>query len=412
MITTSISTNSLPWSELVAQAKRIARSVSRGAPNPQDFAQDVAGTALLKAVTVLPTVAKLRSPGALVTRITKNTGLDDLRYHSRWARLVVSAEDPGVAATAIPTPEPSPEEILIEKRRPFEDRRLIAIREALETLRSRFPKRARVVEMLDMEEMTVAEVARRENETHGNIHQLASRGREDLRNLMTRSTGSVRGSPALRAHHMPPALDAPLSVPTRPSVILQVKRVIIQQVDLDTCLTALLLGVEHGDHLVVARERAEGRGPRKGTPVLQNLANHLAHTHRALQSYAGEVGEVGHEADQAPRVVRRILTARVFAKPNKSLQSMAIETNWRHGSQLVCLLLNHLQESPSKTVIDPLRHVLVPDSEKGFESQVSSRKQRGRTIPPFSRCLRKGCRRDETKTHSTCGQRSGHPCHP
>lgn len=51
----------------------------------------------------------------------------------------------------------------------------------------------------------------------------------------------------------------PLSVSTRPNVINHVRRVVIQQVDLDTCLTALLLGVERGDHVVVVRERAEER---------------------------------------------------------------------------------------------------------------------------------------------------------
>jgi DNA-directed RNA polymerase specialized sigma24 family protein len=195
MNATSISTNNLPWSDLVAQAMKIGVSTCRGLPNPIDDGSDVAQDALLKALSALPSVPDLRCPAAMVTRITRNSGLDRLRGKQRHAQRYTSIDDVTVAVATLASREPNPEECLLEKRRPTEDPKVVAIRAARETLRITHPREARVLDRLEVEEAEAREVAAEEEVTLTYLYKIKSRGLERLGKLVAMFLSSARGSP-------------------------------------------------------------------------------------------------------------------------------------------------------------------------------------------------------------------------
>jgi len=169
----------IPWEPVDAAINRAAR-VTRSYPvdDRQDFSEEVAGRARLKAVKMLGTVPDLASAPAYAAAIVRSTAKDLYDEETRRKRGRTSLDDDRTVPFALPASGPSPEEALVRAEVGATVRRAIA------RLSRTRPRLARVFLMRYHEGLSALEVAAIERIKPGNVDQLAWRARAELRRLL------------------------------------------------------------------------------------------------------------------------------------------------------------------------------------------------------------------------------------
>lgn len=172
--------------------RRSRAALGYRADDREDFAEEVRGTARVKAVAKLPTVNGLRSREAWVTTVVRTTAIDAWRELQRRRKHETSIADVEARVMQTPVNHPSPEQQMLDRERDA------PVREAYALLKRKNARHAGILWLKDVEEWTAAEIAAVERTSVDNINHIVHRARKRLRGLVESLLPCARGSPSFR----------------------------------------------------------------------------------------------------------------------------------------------------------------------------------------------------------------------